>query len=1137
MIDRKGILVMLFSFIFLLLIIQSSFAFDNQTESVTIAPVDDVLEASNDYYFNSTSDVNGNGTAENPYNDLNGNIKANSVNHLAAGEYGFESSMEFSDVSFIGEDAYNTIINCNGNPLNVSKSLKLMNVTLKDFTIINKGTLQCENAIFDGGYGLSQDEYGNSFGGAIYTPYGTKSYQVDINNCTFKNCYAQYGGAIYMDGGELNILNSNFIDNMAYCYGGAIACEYNTRVSINKTRFVNDRSVNDAGGAIYLKLSNLNSKDLTVINSTATFGSAITALDSKVSLLRFTSQNNSALFEGGAIYQLYGEFTIQQSSFINNSARNGGAVFIDNVTSIFFANNLFENNRADITGGAYYVLSSPKLRLMDRFINNSAKFYQNGFESEGYDYWDIGNGDYQIFINENATFEGILPSYYSLIEEGYVSSIRDQQYGGNCWAFTTLASLESCIMKATGKEFDLSEENMKNMIQRYSGYGLVLDTNDGGYISTGIGYLVSWLGPVNEMEDTYDDYSVISPLLNSLMHVQNVLFLKRDNYTDNDAIKEAIIRYGAVGTGISYYSDYLNKATNAYYCPYGGINHAVTIVGWNDTFSKSNFRGNVPGDGAWIVKNSWGSSWGDDGFFYVSYYDGALAKVGLVESSFTFILNDTMRYDKNYQYDVSGKTNYFSNNDGLIWYQNIFTSDGEELLAAVSTYFEKESAWNVSIYVNDVLKLTKSGSSKAGYYTINLDQLIPLGKDDEFRVVFNVASDGYARIPISEMDHVNKFISAPGLSYFSYDGVRWNDLYTASTPCVACIKAFTLLDKVSSTITLTVNDSQFNPVEIIASIVDEYGKAVTEGNIIFKMEDVEIPVSIENGTAKISYNFTKSGLNRVEAILDSLCYQSGNVSAVFNVSKVMLELNCSVIVNSDNAVISLVLSKNLNDTIRLIVNGKEYVLDLINGSASKSLENLAFGNYSFQAIFSDYAHEAYASDSFNVTVHKYRITSKNFVTYFKSNAKYTVRLIDESNKPGAGGIVKFRINGKTCTRTADKNGYAYLKISLLAKKYAITCEGKGFKVSRTITVKPTLTAKNMLKSKDKVIKFQAKLVNTNGKAYKGKIITFKIHAKTYKVKTDSKGIATLNLNNLKIGKHTIISTFGNAKIKNSITIK
>ena len=96
-----------------------------------------------------------------------------------------------------------------------------------------------------------------------------------------------------MDGGELNILNSNFIDNMAYCYGGAIACEYNTRVSINKTRFVNDRSVNDAGGAIYLKLCNLNSKDLTVINSTATFGSAITALDSKVSLLRFTSQNNS----------------------------------------------------------------------------------------------------------------------------------------------------------------------------------------------------------------------------------------------------------------------------------------------------------------------------------------------------------------------------------------------------------------------------------------------------------------------------------------------------------------------------------------------------------------------------------------------------------------------------------------------------------------------------------------------------------------------------------------------------------------------------------------------------------------------------------------------------------------------------
>ena len=1134
---KGNVLVVLVSLVLLILMVQTGFAFENQTDNITAIHDSDILESSNDYYFNSSYLENGNGSADNPYNDLNGNIKANSVNHLSNGDYSINDSLEFGDVSFIGENPYETIISCNGKALNVSKSLKLINVTLKDFTIINRGSLTCENVIFDDAYAISQDEYGNSFGGAIYVPKGSKLYKVDIVNCTFRNCYAEYGGAIYMDGGQLNIQNSVFINNMAYNYGGAIACEYNTKVSINKTRFVNDRSVNDAGGAIYLKSCQFNSRDLTIINSTATFGSGIAALDSKVTLLRLTAQNNTAQFEGGAIYQLYGEFSIQQSSLINNSARNGGAIFVDNLTSVFLANNLFENNSAEIAGGAFYSVSSPKIRLMDKFRNNYAQFYPNGYEAETYDYLNIGNGEYQIFINENDAFNATLPRNYSLVDEGYVSSIKNQQYGGNCWAFAALASLESCILKATGKELDLSEENMKNLIQRYSSYGLDLDTNDGGYISTGIGYLASWLGPVYELQDSYDDYSVISPLLNSLMHIQNVLLLKRDNYTDNDAIKEAIMKYGAVGTGISYYADYLNKNTHAYYCPYGSINHAVTIVGWDDDFSKSNFRGNVEGDGAWIVKNSWGSDWGDEGLFYVSYYDGALAKVGLVESSFTFILNDSMRYGRNYQYDISGKTNYFSNNDGLIWYKNIFKSSGREFLAAVSTYFEKPSSWNLSIFVNGVLKLSKSGLSSAGYYTINLGKLIALDRDDEFTVMFAVASEGYARFPISEKDYVNRFISSKGVSYFSYDGEVWNDLYTASTPCVACIKAFTLLDKLNATLTLGIADNQFNPVVIVANVVDEYGRAVNEGDVIFKMEGMEIPVSVENGSCRIEYNFTKSGMNEIEAIFDGECYIRQSISETVNVSKIVLGINCTVKVSSSSAVIRLTLSENLNSSITLVLNGKAYSVDLVNGLAVKSFDNLVFGSYAVEAIFSDYSYEACAGDTFNITVHKYKITARNFVTYFKSAAKYSVRLVDEFNKAAVGATVKFKLNGKTYARTTDKNGYAYVKISLPDKKYVVTCWGSGFKVSKTITVKPTLTAKSLLKRKASIIKFQAKLVNTNGKAFKNKIITFKIKGKTLKAKTNSHGIASLILKDLKVGKYTIISSYGTAKISNTITVK
>ena len=71
----------------------------------------------------------------------------------------------------------------------------------------------------------------------------------------------------------------------------------------------------------------------------------------------------------------------------------------------------------------------------------------------------------------------------------------------------------------------------------YSEYGWDITPNDGGYIAMGIGYLTSWLGPVNESDDSYYGSSALSPVLNSFIHVQNILFLKRTSYTDNNEIK------------------------------------------------------------------------------------------------------------------------------------------------------------------------------------------------------------------------------------------------------------------------------------------------------------------------------------------------------------------------------------------------------------------------------------------------------------------------------------------------------------------------------------------------------------------------------------------------------------------------
>ena len=168
-----------------------------------------------------------------------------------------------------------------------------------------------------------------------------------------------------------------------------------------------------------------------------------------------------------------------------------------------------------------------------------------------------------------------------------------------------------------------------------------------------------------------------------------------------------------------------------------------------------------------------------------------------------------------------------------------------------------------------------------------------------------------------------------------------------------------------------------------------------------------------------------------------------------------------------------------------------------------------------------------------------RIDSNNDLKmYFGNGASYKIHVLDDDgNSVKENEIVKITVNGKAVNVKTDNNGYASFKITLNPKTYTITAEYKGFKVSNKIFVKPVLTAKNISKKKAKKIAFSAKLVNGNGKPLKGKKITFKFKGKTYKAKTNSKGIAKITLKNLKVGKYKITTKYGKSTIKNTIKIK
>lgn len=427
------LLVVISLVLILLAVIPSSFAINedsslNETEFVSISNYSpEPLEATYyyDYYLDASAESDGDGTINNPYKTLTANIiRSNSNIHLANGEYTLDKKKDISNVNFIGSDPEKTIIKFNGYGFNIQSTIFLQNLTLTDLAIINNYRLSATNTIFTQSTGSSIDYYGNNFGGAIYTPlnnyYATL---VNLTNCTFKDNYAEYGGAIYLESGNLYLNDCKFINNTAHNYGGAIALEYDSKVTIKKSEFINNYAQNNAGGAIYLRNSELIGENIEITNCSATFGAGITSLSSNVNLNSVKGKNNAVKYDGGFIYQMYGKLSIVSSSFNNNSALNGGAIFVDNTTSLIIITTSFTNNKANLTAGAVYSLlnklnrgnSIKDMSLGNTFENNTASSKQDAYESDLIEL-NIGNGDYVLYY-VNTTEITIIPSKYSLIDE------------------------------------------------------------------------------------------------------------------------------------------------------------------------------------------------------------------------------------------------------------------------------------------------------------------------------------------------------------------------------------------------------------------------------------------------------------------------------------------------------------------------------------------------------------------------------------------------------------------------------------------------------------------------------------------------------------------------------------------------
>ena len=215
------------------------------------------------------------------------------------------------------------------------------------------------------------------------------------------------------------------------------------------------------------------------------------------------------------------------------------------------------------------------------------------------------------------------PATFDLRTSGEVSSVKDQNPFGTCWTFATLASLESSFLP--GQLYDFSEDN----VARTAGFDYDIDNGGGNsYMSTAD---LAKSGPVYESDDAYGDYTTPAGLT-PRAHLQDSLIIVNDGAATKDqaadiaAIKDWLQTGNALYTTMKW-SSAAYRSTNEVLQRWGGVvlrgggGTRSRIVGWDDTISASNFPNSPDGDGAWIIKNSWGSSWGNAGYFYFSYYD------------------------------------------------------------------------------------------------------------------------------------------------------------------------------------------------------------------------------------------------------------------------------------------------------------------------------------------------------------------------------------------------------------------------------------------------------------------------------------------------------------------------------------